>query len=172
MRKVAIPLIVIVALGAFWGLLRMGSLSPISTPETMPKDFGFVAKWGVDGKNELDTFKGIYKKDLVMDGIVSTELRLTDDQMSRIFERMRQINIMGTPSSFARPFGAAKVSPNAVVSLNVTMNGRQKTILFDSSDVIADPRAKELHDLVWFIDQVIQESEAARKLPQPRGAYL
>ena len=65
-------------------------------PENMPSDFNFSIQFGVQKKNEINTFKGIVTKDLVVDGTTTTELIITEEEMKDIYKKMKEMNITET----------------------------------------------------------------------------
>ena len=62
-------------------------------PEEMPSDFNFSIQFGIQKKNEINTFEGKLTKDLIADGVATGDLILTEDEMEEIYERMREIKI-------------------------------------------------------------------------------
>ena len=41
-----------------------------------PDDFNFIFMYGVGGKNEIDTFKGTYTKDMVTEPSITIDFKL------------------------------------------------------------------------------------------------
>lgn len=64
-----------------------------SMPEEMPEDFGFSVRYGVGKKNEIDTFNGVVIKDLISNGTAKANITFTDQEMSEIFRKMKEINV-------------------------------------------------------------------------------
>lgn len=51
-------------------------------------------------KNQLDTAKGQFTKDMVSEPSITTSLKLSDDEMNTIYSEMKRINILDYPDSF------------------------------------------------------------------------
>jgi hypothetical protein len=60
----------------------------------MPSDFDFLVQFGVQSKNEINTFDNIVIKDLIAEGTALTETSFTEEEMKKIYQKMREINIM------------------------------------------------------------------------------
>ena len=77
------------------------SCNSISTknqlPESKPKDFNFVFTYGVNAQNQLDTTKGQFTKDMVLEPSITTSLKLSEDEMNSIYSEMNKINILDYP---------------------------------------------------------------------------
>ena len=54
------------------------TLTTKNMPKDMPNDFDFSIQFGVQKKNEINTFEGTVTKDLIADGTVTTEVILTE----------------------------------------------------------------------------------------------
>ena len=71
-----------------------------------PGDFGFVLRYGYGGfsrKNVLDTFAGTFTKDMIVDPSITTELRLSPEDLADIYRRMVEIDIWDYPAVFRPP---------------------------------------------------------------------
>lgn len=69
-------------------------------PNGKPLDFNFVFNYSVNAKNQIDTIKGQYTKDMVIDPPVTTNLILSDKEMNTIYLEMKNIEILNYPESF------------------------------------------------------------------------
>ncbi|UQZ32616.1 hypothetical protein C2I18_03010 [Paenibacillus sp. PK3_47] len=67
----------------------------VGMPLEMPEDFAFSVRFGVKGKNEVNTFEHTVTKDLVSNGTATANLTLTQDELTEIYARMRDINVLG-----------------------------------------------------------------------------
>lgn len=65
-------------------------------PEKTPEDFGFSIQYGVDKNqpNEIDTFQGVVIKNLVENGTAKANITLSDKEMSEIYDKMKDINVL------------------------------------------------------------------------------
>lgn len=57
----------------------------------MPDDFNFSIHFGVQKRNEINTFDGTVTKDLIADGTATTELTLTKDEMKDIYKKCKTL---------------------------------------------------------------------------------
>ena len=49
----------------------------------------------------LDTFKGTYTKDMVMDPSITVPLSLSEEEMDRIYQKMVEIDFFNYPDKFS-----------------------------------------------------------------------
>ena len=64
-------------------------------------DFNFILKHGTYARNELDTFRGIYVKDMVIGLPAQTRLCLTQEDMDNIYQKMVEIDFFNYPDKFS-----------------------------------------------------------------------
>ncbi|MDD5702976.1 MAG: hypothetical protein PHU23_13115, partial [Dehalococcoidales bacterium] len=70
-------------------------------PAAMPDDFDFIVTYGVGGLNAMDTFKGLYTRDLIEAGTADAPVQLSQQEMMQIYSEMRRINIMQYPYTYS-----------------------------------------------------------------------
>lgn len=56
----------------------------------MPEDFDYVLKYGVNAKNELNTFSHTYTRDMVTDPPITVHFKLSDEEMQKIYNEMKK----------------------------------------------------------------------------------
>lgn len=142
-----------------------------SFPENKPSDFNFVLNYGVDAKNQLDTQKGTYTKDMFSAPSVTTALKLSDKDMNEIYKTMRSINILSYPEKF-NPKSNMCQTPFQTYSIKIMLDGKEKSIYWKDENVSNDKDAVKLRDLFARIDKIVSEKDEYKKLPQPQGGYL
>jgi hypothetical protein len=105
----------LLAASYLWGVeaMNLASMnSGLTASETSRYDLVFV--YGVKGNrpdpvNRLDTMRGTFTKDMVMDPPpITFKLKLSDEQMARIMERMTEIGFPNYPMTYAPPMGARR----------------------------------------------------------------
>lgn len=147
--------------------------NPTSTknqlPASKPKDFNFVFKFGVDAKDQLDTVKGEYTKDMVTEPSITTNLILTDEEMNSIYLGMKKINILNYPENFT-PKNNESPKPFETYSLKIIINGKEKNIYWKQG-VSETKEALQLNELINKIKKIIFNKEEYKKLPPAKGAY-
>ena len=143
------------------------------TPINMPNDFNFSIQFGVQKKNEINTFKGTVTKDLIADGTATTELVLTEDEMKTIYMKMQEINIAETKNFTPKSrFGTVCMKePYEEDEWNIIING--KTITHSISGEYCDPTndAKQLIELRNYVFDIIKSKVEYKSLPESNGGY-
>jgi hypothetical protein len=139
-------------------------------PSTKPKDFNFVFSYGVGSKNQLDTIKGQYTKDMVTEPSVSTNLKLSDEDMDTIYSEIRKINILDYPDSF-KPKNNVKQNPYYTYNFKIIANGIEKNISWVDENVSESKEAVQLRELFKKIQEITENKEEYKKLPEAKGGY-
>ena len=142
-------------------------------PETMPADFGFVLAFGVAARNVLDTFAGTFTKDMIVDPPVTTELRLSPEELARLYRRMAEIKIEAYPRDF-RPAdtGEGFGSPYSSYRLRLRADGRELAISWEDLNSSSAPEATGLRQLFQDIRLMIEARDEYKRLPAARGGYM
>jgi len=143
-----------------------------SLPATMPKDFGMVAAFGVDGKMVLDTFAGTFHKDMILPpGTTTTaSLRLTPAELEQAYVELVAMDILAYPTDFV-PKPDMGVTPNESYYLRIKVGSTQKEIRWNDSSLSLESRAKALRG--WFkkLADLIYAKPEYGALPAFRGGY-
>jgi hypothetical protein len=139
-------------------------------PSTKPKDFNFVFSYGVGAKNQLDTIKGQYTKDMVTEPSVSTNLKLSDENLDTIYSEIRKINILDYPDSF-KPKNNAVQTPFYTYNFKIIADGIEKNISWEDENVSQSKEAIQLRELFKKIQEIIESKEEYKKLPEAKGGY-
>lgn len=156
-------------------ILVLYGCSVNNMPKDLPTDFGFSVKYGIQSRNELNTFNGEFTKDLITSGTATTKLKLTDEEMRQVYGQMRRINIMGYDEIFSPDsFSLTKyfVTPYRTYQFTVSYGGQKKSIIWKDESLSNTASAKDLRDLVQIIQDIIERKEEFKNLPQPTGGYM
>lgn len=164
-RKILAVFLIIAAVAA----ASVGYL--IFKPDTSlpknPSDFNFIFKYGVMAKNELNTFNQTFTKDMIVDAPITIELKLTDDEMESVYDKIRSSNLFSA--------AGAKINENIMVTpcdnyyLMIQTGDIQRELLWnDCHGEIKDQRKK----FTDYIKQIIFSKEEYKKLPEPQGGYI
>jgi hypothetical protein len=141
-------------------------------PLEKPKDFGFVLNYGIGAKNKLDTFKGQFTKDLAANRTTTTRLKLTNDEMKKIYQRMVEINIVSYPEVFKPSSTLAQyVTPHPTYEFTINIDKVTKKIYWEDVNQSDSLDAKRLRDLIENIRQTVESKEEYKKLPPMKGGY-
>lgn len=139
--------------------------------EPMPADFNIILQYGVGGKNELNTFEQTFTKDLIQKGTKTVPFNLTVDDLEEVFVRIKQTDVSIYPEKF-HPETAYYIEPHETFYLKIQMNGKSQEIQWVAEDAGRSPETEELHDLLKYIINVIENKREYKKLPKPVGWYL
>ncbi len=139
-------------------------------------DFNFIFKYGVHARNELDTFRGSYAKDMVLGLPARTQLCLSGGEMDRIYQKMVEIDFFNYPDEFSvsiapgEPIGM--VTPHARYYFKVEYHSRIKELSWDDEITNPDEKAEKLRELISLIRDIVESREEYKKLPEPTSGYL
>lgn len=138
--------------------------------------FNLIFKYGVTAKNELDTFKGTYTKDMVTDPSITIGLRLSEEEMNSIYQKMAEIEFFNYPDEFS-----VSVPPGESVGMVTPFSSYYFTVEYGSqiknlhwADDVSNPdeKASKLRELIKLIKSIIESREEYKKLPEPKSGYL
>ena len=139
-------------------------------PVIKPNDFNFVFNYGINAKNQLDTDKGQYTKDMIMDPSITTNLILSDEEMNSIYLEMRKINIWNYSENLNSKSNQRQ-TPFQTYSIKIVIDGKEKTIVWEDKSVAESKDAVKLRKLFEKIEEIIIQREEYKKLPQAKGGY-
>lgn len=151
--------------------LVLSSCNANQMPENKPSDFNFVLNYGVEAKNQLDTQKEMFTKDMVVDSSVTTPLKLTDEEMDEIYVLMKNINILNYSANF-NPFSFSHRIPYSTYSFKIIVNGKEKNINWKDKSGSNNKDAVDLRNLIKKIQEIIYSKDEYKKLPEAKGGYL
>lgn len=139
-------------------------------PETMPGDFAFDLRFGITSRNEINTLKGTFTKDLVTAGTVTTKLTFTKEELQAIYNKMKEINIVA-PKKTVPIFKAGERTPFSEDFWEITLNGKQVTLYVTDKYIKRTRDAQDLIELREYIFTLVQQKEEYKKLPPASGGY-
>lgn len=139
-------------------------------PDVKPKDFNFVFNYGVNSKNGLNTIKGEYTKDMVIDPSITINLILSNEEMNSIYLDMKKINILNYPENF-NPKSSMIQTPFQTYSIKIVIDGKEKNIYWKDENVSKTKEAIKLRELFKKIEAIIINKEEYKKLPPANGGY-
>jgi len=133
----------------------------------MPDDFNFVFKYGVETKSVLDTFHDNYTKDLVIDGLITTDLVLSNEDKIKIYEYMRNIDFFDYPEEVE---GAVQ-KPQSGYRFEIMLNGEKKIVNWKGEFNPGKPSHNDFKQLTKMVIGIIEGNEAYQSLPESNGGY-
>ena len=179
MKKTLILIVCLISSSLFLSLTGCDNIPTVkgAADDTLQKsDFNFIFKYGVTGRNTLDTFQGTFTKDMVMDAPVTIELTLSGEEMDSIYQKMVEIDFFNYPDKFSVsvPAGELKteVTPYSTYFFRVTYGSQTKELLWHDKITNPDEKAGKLRELINFIRNIIESREEYKQLPEASGGYL
>ena len=154
------------------GLVSEAKISQINQmPKEMPEDFNFSLSFGYGevNKNEINTYSHSVTKDLIMKGTAKVDFSFSQDEMHSIYEKMREINIMGI-NEFSQQGGCIQ-TPSNTDSWKITINNETKTLSWTDQDCSISNDEKLLLDLRTYIQQILNGKDAYKAMPEAEGGY-
>ena len=140
---------------------------------TMPDDFGFSVSFGYGKKDEINTFNGTVTKDLIADGIVTIDLVLSDAEMLKVYEKMKEINVMNSKQFTPKPIIGERCEqePYEEDEWKIIMDG--KTVEHHISGKYCEPTedTRQFYALRNFVFSKIKNKDEYIELPEASGGY-
>lgn len=166
---------------SYFGLdpVSVGELVP---PDRMPADFGFVAAYGVMGRNVIDTREGTFTKDLgLTEGQATTKLSLSRRTLETLYQGLlsMQLQWQTFSTAFAPDPDPANTGTTTYTSTYYTYrlewqagDFRPLDIVWEDSALSADLKAVALRE--WFeqLRQLIEATPEWQALPPMTGGYV
>jgi hypothetical protein len=138
--------------------------------------FNFSLRYGVNARNEIDTFNGKFTKDMVADPPVTIDFSLTPEEMDRICAKMAEIDFFCYPPDFAVsvPAGGlvSMVTPFSTYIFKVQKDSSITKLRWEARITNPDEKADKLKELINLIIGIIEAKEEYKALPKPTSGYL
>ncbi len=153
-------------------LLTCNSAATTAAWSAQPEpNFGFVFEFGACSMDKLDTFKGEFTQDRVVEPSMTIPLRLSDEQMTKIYGKMLEINLARYPEVFAIPkplIGEVVELPPAYHYALMVENGESRTSIRWTDDIVQPTmlEADRLRELFQLIIQMVQGYPGYQQLPE------
>lgn len=148
----------------------------------LESDFNLIFKFGVKGpasepKNVLNTIKGTFTKDMVIDPPVTVKLRLTEEELEIIHRKMVEIGFFQYPTVFrvrVSPWDSiCIVTPYSTYIFKVVSHGVViKHLRWDDEICNENERAENLRELIRLIIEIIESKPEYQRMPKPRAGYI
>ncbi len=139
-------------------------------------NFNLIFKYGVGARNELNTFKGKYTKDMIADPLITVPLKLSEEELDRIYQKMIDIDFFAYPDEFSVSVPPRElvgmVTPYSSYYFKVEYDSKLKELRWEDSIISEDEKAGKLRDLIKLIGDIIESKEEYKKLPTPTSGYL
>jgi hypothetical protein len=179
MKKVLLLIVCLISSSLFLYLTGCDNINPANgSADNNPQesDFNFIFKYGVTAKNELDTFKGKFTKDMITDLSITIELSLSEVEKESIYQKMVEIDFFSYPGRFKVnvPPGelTGMVTPYSTYYFKVEYNSQVKELWWGDEITNPDQKAEKLRELIMLIRNIVESKEEYKQLPEPRSGYL
>ncbi len=162
-------------------LLLILSVAAISCNDqgTSPaeRSFNILFRYGVMARNELNTFDDKFTKDLIIDGTITVQFVLTDNELIQIEAKLTGIDFFNYPDTFTVQITdsiADYIDPHGTYIFEVKHEGNIKKLFWADAIMTpsADPKATRLREAIAFIRSIIESRPEYKRLPPVRGGYL
>lgn len=142
-----------------------------SWPAEPESNFGFVLEFGSCSVDKLDTFKGEFTQNRVVEPSITIPLRLTDEQMTMIYGKMIEIEVAQYPEVFAIPkplIGEAVMISSPYNYALMVRNGESIISIRWTDDMVQPTTAKadRLRELFRLIIPMVEEHPDYQQLPE------
>jgi hypothetical protein len=164
---------------------------PSCTSKEGQFNFIFQYGYGSKNKNEMNTYKETYTKDMVSDPPIITDMLLTEEEMNEIYRKMEEIDFFNYPDEFfimiAPGSSRGVVTPYLKYYFKVEYEGVIKELRWDDEIIWRDDQLKDsidkiifenkeeaekLYELISLIREIIENKPEYEELPKPRGGYM
>ena len=149
-----------------------------SEVETFATTSNIIFRYGISGAkhmNELNTFKGIFIKDMVNKDPVKTKLDLTQAELDTVYRKMVDIDFFSYPRGFQPKLEGdviGEVEPFSILYLEYRDGSRVKVVQWNTRYwAPEDPEYQNLKELASLIIKLIQDKPEYQKLPEPTAGY-
>ena len=147
-----------------------------TAPTPGESNFGLIFRYGVMARNELNTFKGTFTKDMVSDPSITVDLSLSEEELDSIYRKMVEIDFFNYPDEFSVPIppdGMVHiVTPYSSYYFKVKYDSKIKELWWEDEIKNENIKADKLRELIKLIWNIIESKEEYQKLPKPTSGYL
>ena len=140
-------------------------------PAQPEPNLGFVLEFGPCSIDKLDTFKGEFTQDRVVEPSITIPLVLSDEQMTMIYGKMVEIDLARYPDVFEvpKPLLGEMVMLSSPYNYDLMVqNGGSKTSIRWTDNFVQSTTAKadRLRELFRLIIQMVQEHPDYQELSE------
>jgi hypothetical protein len=159
-------------------IINASMIQPESELVTYATTSNLIFRYGISGAkhmNELNTFKGIFTKDMVNKDPVKTKLDLTQYELDTIYQKMADIDFFSYPRGFQPKLEGdviGEVTPFSIYYLEYKDKTHTKVVQWNTKYwAPEDIQYQNLKDLATLIIEIIQAKPEYQKLLEPTAGY-
>lgn len=151
---------------------KSNNYAPVN--EVNLNDFNFRLNFNTYGKEQIDTYKKTYTKDLIIDGTKTIDFTIADSTKKEIYNLMVEVDILSIPDILT--VEGIEITPSCDYSLKVTINGKTKNIVwnegFYTSTINNIPKDNvNFLKIVKYISDYIHNTNEYKSMPKSNGGY-
>ena len=147
--------------------------SQVDTSSQTTASISLIYSYGVDSKNILDTFRGTFTKDMVVDPPITIWMSISSEEIQMIEAKLEEIGFFGPSYKELLPSGLpiGQATPYSTYYLKVLYNGILVRELRWSDETIYSNGSTKLYELCRLIKDIIVSKPDYKRLPQARAGY-
>lgn len=100
-----------------------------------------------------------------------TTFYLTNDNRCEIMELFNRIDVFSYPDEY-RPEIEFEITPEPAYKINLTIEGKKKTITWTENTETCEEAASNLRSVIFHLDSIIYTSSEFKSLPQQEYEWL
>ena len=154
----------------FWGGTGCSPGTDTETVDHTPQFVEVYLQYGF--LDELNTFRGTFTKDLVVDGSITVTFWLSKADQEAILSKAEQLSFFGLPDRIPSLSGVAILPDPSPDRLRIRSADQDKTVEWSYPIDRDNLNANAVQELSEFIMGLVRESPVYKALPDARGARL
>lgn len=146
--------------------------------EQMSDDFNIRFVWAIGAENIYDTYTGTLQKDLVLDGVATTEFEVDMSVKEQIWQKLMELDIVSidremTSEVLTTTDMMIEITPLTVYEINITANGMDYFIKGDctAASYHDDEDAEHFIEFVDYMCRIARDTPEFQNLPEANGGY-
>ena len=127
--------------------------------------------------NELNTFEQTFQKDLVLDGVATTDFWFTTKEQEEILAEVESVNFFSLPDTvgynLVKDTIALFIQPHpGWQHLRIRHDNQEKIVSWYDLNIYEDEYSASLSKLVRVVIEIIELKPAYQALPPAKGGYV
>ena len=139
------------------------------------REFNVMMQYGITAKNEINTFRDTYTKDLILNGTITVHFVLPQSDLDRISNKAIEIDFFNYPDVFflqSTDTIWSGIYPFETFRVRIKSHSTIKTVYWEQRYFATDPRADKLKELINLVREIVESKPEYQRLPAPSGGYI
>jgi hypothetical protein len=144
-------------------------------PAPSAETIEIICHYGIGGKNQLDTVKGTFTYDMVIDPPIVIQLALSEMERKEILNAALTAGFFSMPNILPLPEKQGTdfcMGPCRTYYLSIKTPQYLNEVSLDNCRCAQQEEEKKLSNLVKLITSIIASKSEFKALPKPRAGYL